>query len=312
MHTIEIPEKGIFRSFPSKVEELSTDEYVFFIEHLLKFESGDYTFSEFKLLLLYKLLGIKYSIKYSLLKDKDRMLVNENLYRISEQLDSFFKKESREGQEYITFDINVTKNLIPVIKGRFWQRRLYGPSEALTDISFIEYKDAHTAFAEYTKSQKDEYLNKLIAALYRPGKVFLFIRKLFPGFNGKSRQIYNPNRPGKLERIGKLPFSLRYGVYVFFAGCENFLRTGKITADDTEISLEVLYKKISGIDEDESGAPGLGLTGILFKLAESGVFGNIKETANQNLYDVLVRLYQNRMEYIEFMRKNRTGHDQGK
>ena len=40
-------------------------------------------------------------------------------------------------------------------------------------------------------------------------------------------------------------------------------------------------------DEEEGG---IGLTGVMMAIAESGVFGNIKDTAQSDVWDVLARL----------------------
>ena len=57
------------------------------------------------------------------------------------------------------------------------------------------------------------------------------------------------------------------------------------------ISLGVLFRQEDKAVEEESGDPGLGLTGILLGLAENGAFGTIEEVKRTNLYTVMLRLY---------------------
>ena len=82
--------------------------------------------------------------------------------------------------------------------------------------------------------------------------------------------------------------AIRYGIFIFWAGCEDYLVTGRPVIDGNEIDLSILYEK-SGNGSSEGS---LGLVGLLYSLAESKVFGSIQETDNQNLYDVMAKLYQ--------------------
>ena len=61
---------------------------------------------------------------------------------------------------------------------------------------------------------------------------------------------------------------------------------GPIEINGTEVDLRLLWS-----DSGQGKAKG-SLTTVLFSLAESGVFGTVKQTSEANLYDVLLRLYQ--------------------
>jgi hypothetical protein len=43
----------------------------------------------------------------------------------------------------------------------------------------------------------------------------------------------------------------------------------------------------------------------MFNLAETGVFGNVKSTSEQNLFDVLYRLYQTQKQYEKIKTKDK-------
>ena len=85
----------------------------------------------------------------------------------------------------------------------------------------------------------------------------------------------------------KVPFHLRYCVFLYFAGCEQFLKSGKPVVDGIELDFSQLYS-----DGDSYDKANVGMVGLLYSLSESGVFGAIEQTDKQNLWDVLVRVYQ--------------------
>ena len=90
-----------------------------------------------------------------------------------------------------------------------------------------------------------------------------------------------------VDDIGRIPFAIKYGIFLYFSGCSNFLSTGTIIVEGKEIDLSVLYER-----GDSSDYADIGLAGILFSLAESKVFGGVEETDRQQVWDVMLRLYQ--------------------
>jgi len=93
---------------------------------------------------------------------------------------------------------------------------------------------------------------------------------------------------------------VKYAIFLNFLAFEEYIRTGAFTIDGQEISFRILFNEVS--DDDGAEKTDTGLTGLLFNFAESGVFGNVKETSEQKLYDVLFRLYQVRKEYLAMKR----------
>jgi hypothetical protein len=187
-----------------------------------------------------------------------------------------------------TFKLTFTKNFIPVICGRF-----HGPKDALQDSTFAEYRIAHGYYAAYLESHSEDDLNHLVAVLYRPPKRFLWLKKMLPSFDGQCRiPIRSNSNPLLLEKrvrqIAQLPLAVRYGIFLYFSGCEQFLAKGSIELDGKTIDFSIIYEK----PEEGVESPDIGLLGILYNLAETKVFGSIEETDGQNIYDIMIRLYQ--------------------
>jgi hypothetical protein len=300
MHTIEIPDINFKVEIPSEVSELDPRQALYVMDQTFLLQAGKVSLEQYRINITAYFLNLKVSGKFHYFSHKRNKTIaeqefvdtiNENVFRISETMNSFFVPD--EGKQSLVFNYNTTKNLLPQIG------RLYGPSEALINCTFFEYKEAHIRYFEFCKTKEDQYLDELIAILYRPKKILHFLRKLLPGYDGELRTRFTSKTNkryfnNRLKKIAKLPYHIKFCVYLYFQQCENFLITGKPVIDGTEIDLGLLYK---GASSSSSGKPDIGLTGILFSLAETNVFGNVEETANTNLYDILSRLYQLKVAY---------------
>jgi len=287
MHTLEIPEINFKTEFPSCLEEMTGDQYIYFVELLLKFENIEIDIEEFKLRLVMKFLDIRMTARFHLLKKEKQEEILSKINLLSGLMDSFFVQEVRDEKAVYVLQVQSIKNFIPVILNKY-----YGPEDAIQNCTFGEYRIAFGYYKAYINSQHRVDLNHLVAVLYRPKRKFLWLRKRFPHFDGQLRTLFTAkSNPRFLEtrakQIGKLPMAIRYGIFLFFASCQEYLSTGKVTIEGNIIDFSILYKKSDGGSSDN-----IGLVGLLYTLAETNVFGSIDETDNQGLYDIMTRLYQ--------------------
>lgn len=284
MHSLEIPAIGYTKEIPSNITELSPGQYPDFVELFLMLTHEKITYPEFRIRLLGLLVDFKKPFRK--LNPEQKELVHSEIYRFSELMDSFVRFVEVEGKQKAQINLGLVKNLVPEIKTR--SRTLFGPADALTDISFFEYIDAHNHFSEFLSTANEDSLDRLIAVLYRPEIQNYRKARQREDFDGQRRVKYNPgSADARSVEIAVLPYTLKFGIFLFFHGCEDFLRDGEIALGDTKIKLSVLYDSPEITDSD-----GTGLVGVLYTLAESQVFGNAQQTADTNLYDVMVRLYQ--------------------
>lgn len=288
MNRIEIPEKNITMNIPSEVEEMSPGQFTAFLDLVLQHTSGKITIDDFKIKLIIHLLGVRLGVRDRFLPEEERNEAMAEIYRLSSLCESFFEDIEVEGQKTKSFRLYFTRNFFPVILGRY-----HGPKDALQDVTFCEYRSAYSYYTSYGRSRDEHDLNRMIAVLYRPRKRFLWLRRRLASFDGQERiPFLSRSNPEMIEKraaqIARLPMSVRYGIFLYFSGCSRFLSTGPIMIDGREIDLSIIYDKASG----ESDSPDLGLVGVLYNLAESKVFGSIEQTDNQNIYDIMIRLYQ--------------------
>jgi hypothetical protein len=284
MHLIEIPDINFSKEIPSEIGELTTDQFVHFAGLSLKLMQKVITLEQLKTEMAVKFMHIK-AKGFDKLDDEAQLLVAENMAQITALLNYFFVDDGNGG---ITYNLAFTRNFVPWLKTGALTK-LKGPADALTDITFLEYKDANTYYRAYQQSQDEKDLNRLIAVLYRPLR---FFKKLAYDENTIELRAWH---------IGKLPMAQRWAIYLFYAACEEFLRSGTLTIDGEEISLEILYtttvreKQKARIPKYDAKT---GLAGVALSLAGTGVFGPIEKVYAQNLYDVLLLLYKQRIEYL--------------
>lgn len=290
MYQIEIPEINFTKEIPESIAEMSNDDFQFFAGMLHKVFEGDLEVYDLKTAMALKYLGVKYSPKdYNKLKEEGKEKVGENLNGLTELLDYFFVL--KEGK--LSFNTGFTKNFVPELSLGFG-RKLYGPEAALTDISLHEYKDANSWYRSYLETQDEADLNMVIAILYRPHKL--------PFGIWKKKVSYKPAKAYKRARkIAKLPIAQRFAIHLFYMACEEFLRTGSANVDGNELDFKLLYEttlKEKQMEKPQKYKADTGLAGVALSIAGTGIFGPLKSVYKQNLYDVIVLLLKQRVEYL--------------
>lgn len=182
----------------------------------------------------------------------------------------------------ITVDFCTTQNLLPKIG------KLVGPQSAGFDIRFGEYRKACWMYNNYTLNHDVESLDGLVGILYRspsPSASLRHPRK----FNGDYREPFNEY---SLERYAKRvkhwPEYIKWGVYLWFSYFCRYLMTGEFDIDGNEVSFAPLFS--SGGDPDGKKDESLGMTSVLFSLAESRTFGTVDDTDNALLFKVMLKL----------------------
>ncbi|MCX6232741.1 MAG: hypothetical protein NTZ33_14480 [Bacteroidetes bacterium] len=323
MHTLEIPEAGIYREYPSELEELSPKQFLYFTELFLQLLEGRITLHGFRVKLAAKFLNLKKTARHFALVEEKADDINDNLSRIAAEMDSFLNYGGFDAstplsgrspeRDVVTIKMGFTKNLLPAIGN------LYGPDDHLQNCTGFEYKEANSAFKQFVTSlgtstgfdsaqpptlsdQRStdsahpqagiEHLDRLIAILYRPRKKFLWLKFLQQRFDGECRVAFTPKSNPKLlekrqRKVSKLPFHVKYGVFLIFQAFEEFLRSGEIEIDGNAICLADLYK-----GGEEGNDSGIGMMGLFYELAESKVFGDLDQVMNTNIYDIFTRIYQ--------------------
>lgn len=296
MNTIEIPERNIRVEFPSSWEELTNEQFAFVMQEWLTLVDDKINEDEFRIIILYHLLGIKRSPFQDW---KDRRLSKQqledkfaNIWQLTELLDWLIRIEDTENGTVGMLNYTSIANRIPRIDGEWaW---LEGPADCLLNITFAEYRSAWKHFEAYSRDHKHDDLDHLVAILYRPVRANYDELKHKPDFDGQNREPFNPYITSHYAELVKdLPYWMKFTIYLWFGNCDRYLKEEELELDGRPLKFAPLFKKsmdeptgaVEVLDEND-----LGLTGLLYMVSESKLFGTIAETDKTNYIDLLTAL----------------------
>lgn len=291
MHTLEILDNGQKLQFPAKVAEFSPQQYISFCESFLKQRDGEFSYDDFMVALVYNCLEMK-PLRNRRMKEDERYQVVQNLEYLSETLLSFWAVNEKGDAEIDWF---FTDQKIKSIV--MHDRTLFGPAEMLADLTYGEYEKAHTYYSVYLKTGDDNMINKLVACLYRPAKKrtgsYVQDGVLPPGT--KRMAIDELDMQLHEAYVSAIPRHIKYAVFVWWLNMEAFIPMAQIDTDAGKVLLEDLFKELE--EKSSSIENNTGIRGVLYQLAESKVFGELKQVEQTPFWDVMLRLYQLRKNY---------------
>jgi len=266
-------------SFPSRIDEFSPGQFLQFLAAYKKLMDKEISYHDFKIMMLFHLLDIRgYHTWYKAVANDQKVKIQENVFRLSEQLNDLFKADKDDdGNIKLSIDFSSwMTNLLPKYKGYI------GPADMFSDVVGMEYKQVYVASNQFIKTQKVDYLNEICALLYRK-PLLPFMEK--PAFD-------SGNVAGINKKVSRWPYHVKYGVFLNFMAFQYQLKHNTFNLDGIDVCFAPLF---SGSGSESK----VGLTAVFYTLAESKVFGNLAETSNQNIYDILYRLYQLHVTYLE-------------
>ena len=201
--------------------------------------------------------------------------------------------ESKGGNE-VELMFSSTKNLLPEWK------LFKGPLSHGSDLTFGEFRSAVMMMNGYNETQEPAMLQALCGILYRyPGKK---VGK--PDFDGRYREEFRQERINFYsDRMRMMPVQIQWGIYAWFAFFCSYLLAGTFIIDGMEISFESIFMREQG-DANKPIERSLGMSGILFSVAESGIFGNIEKADDTLLLRVLMKLLDDKYKADAVLKRN--------
>jgi len=182
----------------------------------------------------------------------------------------------------IQLNYNSTVNLLPKI-GKY-----VGPQSHGIDLRFGEFRTAADIMTQYREEEDIDVLDALVGVLYRLKNKQ--VKKA--DFNGNLREPFNKhNIEMYADRVKHLNEIYKYGVYVWFASFCSFLISGTFNIEGRDICFAPVFGTNETKNTDEKQTEDkLGMLSILFTLADTGTFGNVEQTDNAPLLDVMCKL----------------------
>jgi len=331
MNTLQIPQRGIYKEYAGAWDELELKDIPYIGKWLYMLETGEMDVDMFRKLTVDRLINRRNSMVMPMEGDRAWDLwANEGIladsvnffFRIKQNVagyelrDAGKEPETRNAQPE-TYEVipDFVKNIVPYVKIK--GRKLYGPGDFLGEMCFGEYKDLLFCADKYMRTKDVAWLTRMMAIAYRRRRLFLPLLKRMPNFNGRTRLKYRAGAVDfRIKKFEKVPIGVKYMFFQYIMGCiYNLKNSESVEIDGHVCNFGLIFGKGRGAgsreqDDDDpstgSGADdGVGLTGVMMVLAESGVFGTIKETAEADVWDVLIRLYQLELQRREMDRKIR-------
>ncbi len=289
MNTIEIPDLGVVRTYPSEWEEMNQEQLLYVMKYALFLITGQMSLLEFKVKVLYYLIGIKRTEKHNKKEAKEltqdqREQKYDNIASLLSTIDFMFTEH--EGKPVFNFEC--IDNLLPEITVP-GVGKTYGPMMALLNCKFGEYMAAYEAFRLFREEREEEYINLLCAILYRP-RIKKYKKLLKdPDYKGGEREVFNMSlAERRAKKFEKVPAHIKYAVFNWFGSCDNYIKSGNITVEGKIINLGELFRSE---DSGSSDSDELGLTAIMYNIADTGTFGDIEGVNEAELYDILIKMY---------------------
>ena len=281
MHTVELPASNKIIYVPENLNECTPDQYMLFCRLIFKYQTNQINLLQFKKAAVYVLLNMNESKKER--NDYEAAQINANLLLLFDLVDGFFTKD-KDG--VLQLKDHFTANPLPKIPTAWLN--LIGPKHHFHQATFGEYVIALNIFSTYQATQDINLLYDLAAVYYRP---HLFGLKI----------PFNENHISRIAQMLKnSDIGHIYGFYNYFSSFQNMLGTKKVYWEGKPIDFSILFTKTDG-DQQPSEINGLGMKGTSYVLAESGVFGTLKDVNQTDMWEILFRLYDMKKRNIDHL-----------
>jgi len=265
MNELEVIETKKRYYLPSHLGECDGRQYAEFCLLLYRYENGQMDYFTFRVHALYALLNMKASThQVAALQERKEA----NIFQLSQLVDDFFEHQDELHilKQYYTH--NHTPVIVPIVFA------YHGPEDNFENVRFGDYVDGLNYFQEYHQTKDKQLLFLLMATFYHK-----------KGTKRSTDRVKDLAKTLQSYDFGKV-----YGFYLFFASFQKYLVSSKVYYMGNELDLALLFEG-DGDTSRNSGLPGLGLKSTMYSLAESGVFGSLKDLRKENFWEVILRMY---------------------
>lgn len=284
-------------AFPSDIDELNPEQYLFYLDLALEQLTGEITDPmEIKRKLFVYFTDLKPSAKMEFYSPEEQEEIWVALTEKINLLDSFFDIEEpptpKGGKEKIYhLHVQCGANLLPEWNG------LKGPADMLSDITWGDFVNCLNNMKLISLAKAENDILEI-----QSNTIELF------------QTLYKPlATKGGLERhhklIKEIPDTVLYHALTYFSYVYELITTVPIPINGDEIDFSIIWK--GSKDDDSDKADKSGWAGVLFSIAETGIFGRTTDVNSTGLYDVLTYLYSRKLQAIEMEKKQEKANNNG-
>lgn len=193
----------------------------------------------------------------------------------------------------------ITEPIIPIIEHE--QQAYQLPNPKFRCMVMVEYDFLETYYHEMTATGnyeglpvKPEIITKLIAAMCRPTRPYAETQAA--DYDGEPRQKFNPETiAARAKAMQTLPIGIQAYCLLFFVGCRNFIaNTYTSIFQKKDIDVENRLERFRA-----KNANPYGWKGVMFDLAETGLFGKFVETQYTSMHTILYYLQKKQADARE-------------
>lgn len=241
---------------PECWEDLTPEQYVYTVTRLLELMAHQCTLVDFHIALLLKFTGYRPSIRLRPTRPEVKVVINENLVRLSELI-TFPLRTGHKGTEVNNL---FRRNPLPEIRIRRtkYKGKQFDIGIVLrTDITAREFADAFDAVRAFAETRSEECLNTLCAILY-------------PALPDHTKNMNS----GHYREFYRVNYAIRYSILIWFTGIVQYF------------SEHPIYRILFSGDrqEEDTARISLGMGETIMHLSLSG-FGAKTEMENISLVD---------------------------
>ena len=287
MTEIEIHGTGRKVLIPSSWDEMSPEQVRFVFRTYDRCVRDRASPLEFNVRVLYHLLGIRRSLKESVLHRsrpvRARKLA-ENVYRLCEQCLEFMFEEEGEGRQ-VRLSYYAVTNPLPEVRGRFG-RLLTGPADLLQNLTFGEFRHAAASLDSFFRSKSLDDLDECVAILYRR-------RCGTPNRAGRRvRKLDNATMADDVRTVSGIPVWQKNLIMMWFASCLKYLQSGSVTIDGESVDMSKMFA--GGVDS--GGGISFNWNDLLVQIARDQTVGNIERVDEEPLFTIFSLMWTNYKE----------------
>lgn len=184
-------------------------------------------------------------------------------------IEGYFVKETTEGQERVHLDFDTVVNLLPEYKG------YKGPGDLFQGVTFGEFVECYTV-AECLDEADPEAAAK--------------------AYEHIARTLYH------IPEEAPVPDLLTFHAPKLFSSVWKAIQSAPIEINGKKIDFRIIFKSSGSTKPDDK----TGWTGITFEVASAGLFGNVNQVEQADMWAVLIYLYKCKFEYLNEKRNSKT------
>lgn len=263
MHTLLNIKNNSNINFPSDIDELDPVQYLAYIKLIHNAEVNNMPIKELRRHLLKIVFPIDFGLCMLKMSKSDIDAMWERIYQWSEKMDSFFDIEETNNKRIYKVHLKSGANLLPA-----WNN-YQGPEDMLNNITWGEFVSCMNLLNVYkdlidsrdTKGA-DAIMTDLFYVLYKP--------------------------KSKKKKKVEVPMYIKLHAFYFFSHVFELVSTVPIPIHGSEIDFSIIFSDKGSTEKDNK----MGWNGLVFAVAESGVFGKTEDVNKESFWSVMLYLYK--------------------